>query len=293
MFFYLLYKLGYFLSNALPLEGAYRLAEKCSDLQYALGARDREAVVQNLSIVLKKDIKECRILASKVFRSFGMYLVDFFRMSRLTREEIDKRVRIIGLENIDRALKKNKGVIVLTCHIGNWEMGGVIMGTLGYDISAVVLVHKHKNINNFFIRQREEKGLKVIAVNSIMKRCISTLSNNGILALAGDRDFTNSGVKLNFFGIPTSIPKGPAALSLKTGAPVVPGFLIREGRSNYKFIFGSPIEVELRPGVSKDETVKKATEIFVSAMEDCIRQYPEQWLVFRRFWEDTAGAVVL
>ncbi|MBU1887680.1 MAG: lysophospholipid acyltransferase family protein [Candidatus Omnitrophica bacterium] len=293
MFFYLLYKLGYFLSNALPLEGAYWLAERCSDAQYAFAVRDREAVTQNLSIVLKKDIKECKILTRDVFRSFGTYLVDFFRIPRLTREEVDKKVKVIGRENLDSALKKNKGVIALTCHIGNWEMGGVVTAMLGYNISAVVLIHKHENINDFFTRQRERKGLKVIAVNSIMKRCISALSNKGILALAGDRDFTNSGVMVDFFGIPASIPKGPAALSLKTGAPVVPSFFIRDGRTNYKFIFGSPIEVNEKSGVSRDDAIKKATETFVSVMEDCIRQYPGQWLVFRRFWEDTAGAVVL
>src|SRR3989338_9282430 len=121
----------------------------------------------------------------------------------------------LSVENIDGVLNQNKGGIILTCHIGNWEMGGVVMAMLGYDISAVVLNHRHKDINDFFIKQREEKGLKVVLVDHSMKRCISVLRKNGLLALAGDRDFTNNGIVIDFFGKPASIPKGPAMFALK------------------------------------------------------------------------------
>jgi KDO2-lipid IV(A) lauroyltransferase len=214
-------------------------------------------------------------------------------MLRLDKEIVKKKVRVIGLEKLDKALKQNKGVIALSCHIGNWEMGGVIIGLMGYDISAVVLTHTHKAINEFFIRQREERGLKVISMNSVMKRCISALSRNGILALAADRDFTNSGIELDFFGVPTSIPKGPATLSLKIGSPIVPCFLIREDRFNYRLIFEEPIEIKKRQGIEDKEIIREATRNLVSIMERYITSYPEQWLVFRRFWEAPENAFVL
>jgi KDO2-lipid IV(A) lauroyltransferase len=293
MLFYFLYKIGYFISNVLPLSGAYWLAERLANLQYRFAAKDRESVIKNLSIVLKRPASECTGKSREVFRSFGLYMVDFFRMPKLTKAEIEKRVRFEGLENLDNVLKRGKGAISLSCHIGNWEMGGVVTAMLGYDISAVALTHKHKNINEFFVGQREKKGLKVIAVNSVMKRCVSALFNNGILALIGDRDFTDSGVVIDFFGVPTSLPKGPAALSLKTGAAVVPSFFIREGRSNYKLIFGEPIEVKEKTDVSKEDIVKDATKNFVLIMEKYIRKYPEQWLIFRKFWETPADVFVL
>ena len=101
MFFYILYRIGYFLANILPLKLAYSLAKRISDLQYILAAKDREAVEQNLSIITKKDAGDCRKLARKVFRNFGLYLVDFFRMPNLTIEDIRKRVEIQGIENIE------------------------------------------------------------------------------------------------------------------------------------------------------------------------------------------------
>ncbi len=293
MFFYILYKLGYILANILPLRFAYWLAERFCDIHYFVARKDRKAVTENLSAVLKKDIGECRVLAQKVFRNFGLYLVDFFRILRLDKEVVEKRVRIVGLENVEKVLRQNKGIIILACHIGNWEMGGVAMGIKGYDISAVALNHRHRKINEFFIKQREERGLKVITTSSVMKRCVSVLLRNGLLALVGDRDFTNSGIMLDFFGVPSSIPKGPAMLGLKTRSSIIPGFCIRENRYNYKLIFEKPIEVKETPGVTKEEIVKRATQSFIPIMEKYIRTYPEQWLVFRRFWEAPVDAFVL
>jgi len=293
MGFYILYRIGYVLTNILPLSLAYWLGERFSDIHYCISRKDREAVVKNLSVVLKKDTKECVLLARKVFRNFALYLVDFFRMLHLDKDVVKKRVRVLGRENLDNALKKNKGAIALSAHIGNWEMGGVVTAILGYDISAVVLRHGHEGINKFFLGQREKKGMKAILVDSIMKKCISALSKNGILALLGDRDFTNSGIMLNFFGVPTSIPKGPAMFSVKMGSPIVPTFFIREDRFNYKLIFDKPIEAEKTPGLETDEKVKNLTEKFVSILEKYIKEYPEQWLMFRRFWEPIEDAVVI
>jgi len=293
MIFYILYRIGYLLANVLPLKLAYSLAKRVSDFQYILAKQDRESVVRNLSIVTKKDAYECRRLARRVFRNFGLYLVDFFRMPNLSIEDIKKRVRVEGIENIDGVLKQNRGGIILTCHIGNWEMGGVVMAMLGYDISAVALNHKHKNINDFFIKQREEKGLKVIPINLIMKRCISALRGKGLLALAGDRDFTNNGVIMDFFGIPTSIPKGPVMFALKTNSAIIPGFFVRRDTFNYSLIFDRPIDLEETPERDKDEVIKEANKKIVASMEKYIRAYPEQWLVFRKFWEAPADAVVL
>lgn len=293
MFIYILYRIGYFLANILPLKLAYSLAKRVSDVQYFFSTKDKAAVAQNLGIITKKDASECQKLARRVFRNFGLYLVDFFRMSNLSVEDVKKRIKVEGIENIDGVLKQNKGGIILTCHIGNWEMGGVTMAMLGYDISAVVLNHKHKNINDFFIKQREEKGLKVIPIDHSMKRCISALRKKGLLALAGDRDFTNNGIVMDFFGMPVSIPKGPAMFALKTNSPIIPGMLVRRGSSNYKLIFGTPIELKETPGMDKDEIIKEASKKFVSVMEKNISAYPDQWLIFRKFWEAPVDALVL
>jgi len=119
------------------------------------------------------------------------------------------------------------------------------------------------------------------------------LRGGRMLALVGDRDFTSTGITLDFFGVLTSIPKGPAVLSLKTDSPIIPVVCIRENRYNYKLIFEKPIEIKRAAGVSEADLVAKATKDLVPVMEKFIRTYPEQWLLFRRFWESPAGAVVI
>lgn len=269
----------------LPLKAAYFIAEIVTDIQCFFAVKDREAVAGNLKLVLNKEISECRAMARNVFRNFGYYLVDFFRLGNLDKKTIQEKVKFIGLENIDNVLKEKRGIILLSCHIGNWEMGGVVMGILGYKINAVALNHKHERINKFFINQREKKGMKVITIDSMMKRCVSVLRHGELLALLGDRDFTNSGITLDFFGMPTSIPKGPAILSLMTGVPIIPGLFVRDGKFNYKFIFETPIYIKEKPGVDKDEVIKDASREFVHVMERVIKTYPDQWMVFRKFWE--------
>jgi len=293
MFFYFLYRLGHFFANILPVRIAYWLAERISDIHYYISKRDRHSVAKNLSIILNKDINECNRLAHNVFRNFGLYMVDFFRMDKLDKDFIDRHVDIIGLENIDEILKQGKGLVAVTSHLGNWEMGGVIMAVKGYSISAVALNHAHRKINEFFIRQRQKKGLKVIPIDSAARRCVSALLRKDILGLVGDRDFMDTGIVVDFFGVPTSIPRGPALLSIKTQSPIVPGFLVRDGRMSYKLIFEKPITVDESFQDSEEDRTRQITERFVRVMERYIRMYPEQWLVFRRFWESPVDAFIL
>ncbi|MFH1783050.1 MAG: lysophospholipid acyltransferase family protein [Candidatus Omnitrophota bacterium] len=293
MIFYLLYKFGHFLANTLSIKHAYFVAERFSDVQCFLSRKDRRAVQENLSKVLNKKPEECLGLARKAFRNFGLYLVDFFRVTQYTKEDFKKRVKIVGLENVDNVLKQGRGVIVLSAHLGNWEIAGIAMGARGYDISAVTLNHKHKNIDDFFIDQREKKGMKVITMNSAMKKCVSCLRKAGLLALLGDRDFTDSGVMLKFFGKETSIPKGPVLLSLKTNAAIIPGFGIRTSRFDYTLFFEEPLDIKVDESLDKREAIKEAVKATIPIMEKYIKKYPEQWLVFRRFWEKIEDPMAL
>lgn len=291
MLFYILYRIGNFLACHLPLSTGYRIAEFLSWLQYIFAKKDRFAVIENLRLIYDGDIEKAKRDASEVFRSFGLYLVDFFRFSRLNGEFIVRNVEIKGRENLNSALQENRGVIALTGHIGNWEMGGVIMAVLGYKISAVALVHSYKRINDFFLRQREDKGLMVIPIGIATKRCISALKQGGILALLGDRDFSDTGIPMNFFGKETFIPKGPALFSLKLKSPIVPGFFIRKSRYRYELIFERPIQV--KDNDDPQTALVNLTKEIVDVLEKYIRLYPTQWLMFRPFWEKPKDVFIL
>ena len=287
---YILYKLGQFIALHFPLKIAYKLASFFSDLHYLVADKDRIAVRENLKVIFpEKSESEIRKIRLMMFRNFAKYLVDFFRFSKLDIEYIRKNIRLENLHYLDEALAKGKGVVILTAHIGNWELGGVVVALLGYPFWVVALPHKYKSVNDFFNFQRELKGVKVIPLGRAVRQCLNVLKDNGVIALAGDRDFTEKGVVLDFFGKPTFLPEGPAAFSLKTGSSIVPGFMLRDQDDKFTLRMEKPIElnpsyIEVFYNSNKNERLKEIITQYNVIIEDYIRKYPEQWYMFRRFW---------
>jgi KDO2-lipid IV(A) lauroyltransferase len=270
---------------SLPLKAAYAIAVFLADLHYLFAFRDRRFVRANLKVIFPDAERSfLRRVERKVFRNFAKYLVDFFRFEKLDRPYIEKNVKLENLHYFDQELAKGKGVIVLTAHLGNWELGGVVLAQLGYPLWAVALSHKHKQVDDFFVNQRARKGVNVIPVGKAVRRCIAEIRNNHMLALVGDRDFTEKGVLVDLFGKPTHFPEGPAAFSLGTGASIVPGFMLRNPDDSFTLKIGKP--VEFKPSGDKARDLKGLVTVYRGIFEDYIRNYPEQWYVFRRFWAE-------
>ena len=202
MFNYIIYRIGQFIALSLPLKVGYAIAVAISDLRYFFAFRDRRLVTENLKAIFpdKSDRDLCRIRI-RVFRNFAKYLVDFFRFSRFNKDFVLKNLGIENIGYLDEALKKGKGAVVLSAHLGNWELGGAVIGLLGYPFWVVVLPHKNKKVDNFFNSHRESKGIKVIPLGKAARQCFKVLRNNQLLALVGDRDFSQKGIVIDFFNI--------------------------------------------------------------------------------------------
>ena len=292
MFFYGLYVVGYWACVLLPRGFCYGLARLLADLYSSRAPVDREAVRKNLTAVLGRPASPQEV--REVFRHFAMYLVDFFRFSHLTPKKIRRWIRIEGTEHMEEALRQGKGAIGLTAHLGNFELAGAVLALLGFPVSAVVFTHQNSRVDAFFSRQRAGVGIRAIPVRSQNQRALfqaslDALRGNGVLALVGDRDFFGNGLELPFFGRSVKIPRGPAAFSLRTGAPIVPGFLVREKDGTYRFTLERPIVAP--EGVDREEAMRQMTQACVDAMSRAIRRYPTQWYLFQEFWK--TGPVVI
>ncbi len=301
MFNYILYRIGQFIASRLPLKAAYAVAVILSDMRYYFAFEDNRNVKANLRTILpRKNVREIRDIRVRMNRNFAMYLVDFFRFQGLDGEYIKKFVRVENKQAFDQALSQGKGCIVLTAHLGNWELGGVVLSQIGYPLWAVALPHKSKKVNGFFNSQRESKGIRVIPLGKAFIRCVTLLRSNELIALVGDRDFTkDGGILVNFFGKPAYLPKGPAMISLMTGAPIVPAFMIRNKvHDGFTLRFEKPLmfnsgDKNLQGNGKphrllkvKDEDVKRLTESCARVMEEYIKRFPEQWYMFKKFWAE-------
>jgi KDO2-lipid IV(A) lauroyltransferase len=280
---YILYRIGQFIALHIPLKLGYKIAVFISDLRYIFAYKDRQAVKENLKVIFpEKSNRQIHKIRIRMFRNFAKYLVDFFRFEKIDKRYIEKNIRIENIHYFNHALSRNKGVIVLTAHLGNWELGGVVIALLGFPFWVVALPHKYKKEDEFFNFQRERKGIKVIPLGKAVRACLDVLKKNEIVALVGDRDFTEKGIVLHFFGRPAFFPEGPAAFALKTGAIIVPGFMLRNKDASFTLRIEKPLEFVSTGNKEKDlqEIIIKYKLIF----EDYIRRFPDQWYMFRRFW---------
>lgn len=282
---YLLYRIGEWLALSVPLKTAYKVAVFFSKVHYPFAFADRSAVTRNLKIIFpEKSGKEIYAIRRMVFCNFAKYLADFLRFKKVDMEYIKKNIRLKGLENIDDGLKAGKGVILVTAHFGNWELGGGILAMLGIPLISVALPHKAASVNRFFDSQRQNKGMRILPLGRAAKGCIRALKENRVLALLGDRDFTGSGKVMDFFGKPTLLPQGPAALVLQTGAAILPGFTLRNDDDTVTVIIEKPLEYVLSG--NKEEDMRTITAECKAVFERYIRAYPQQWYMFRRFWKE-------
>jgi lauroyl/myristoyl acyltransferase len=243
-------------------------------------------VQENLRVICGPGV-DVRPAARLVFHNFGKYLVEFYRMPMFTDEVVRKDVVFENQHRLDEALKKGKGVIIMTAHIGNWELGGLALGRMGYPLTAIALPHKERLVNVLFNRQREEGGVTVVPVSSAIRRCIRTLKDNGIVALLADRDFSATGIPMSFFGKKTMIPRGMAMFAYRTGAVVLPMFLARIDNEKFKISIEEPLDL---PENCREMDEKEFMDLFmkqqITILEKKIKEDPSEWLLFRRFWID-------
>ena len=262
---YYLYRIGRFLAKVLPIQVSSALVMVLCDLHFRLSKTDRQAVENNLKIVHKTDhvpYQEVR----EVFRNF---------------------VHIKNIKYLNEVLQKGKGGIIVSAHLGNWEIAGGVLPMLGFPLSVVALAHQDPRVNALFNAQREVFGTMVIQADVVaVRRVLEHLHKNRLVTILADRDFRNHGIMMDFFGRKTMIPKGAAFFSMRTGAPIIPGFFFHTDDDHFVINVYPPIEPpHVQDGKITDEAARDYIQKYLTIIEDEIRKNPSQWLLFREFWK--------
>ncbi|MCK4437344.1 lysophospholipid acyltransferase family protein [bacterium] len=283
---YFLCQLIHFVAFWVPIRFAYWLGERTADVHCLLGGKSRRIIEDNLRQVLGEEIdqKEIERKARKALQNFGKYVVDFSRFRQISKKNLEKFITVEGMENLKEAFFSGRGVIGLTAHLGNWELGGATLALLGYPVNAVALPHAQAPVNRLFVKQRTKKGVKVIPFGAAAKKCYQALRRGEIVALLGDWDISSQGIEVPFFRKLTTIAKGPATFALKTGCYILPGFTIRQRDNRFKLFFEKPFVAE-RTG-DKETDLKTVSQKVAKVLEKYISGYPDQWFLFHRMWPE-------
>jgi len=201
-------------------------------------------------------------------------LIDFLLLGSLSPEELVRRMTIDGREHLELALAGGRGAIMAVPHMGSWDMAGAYAGALGYPISAVA-ERFPGSLNEAVVRTRRRFGLNVIMLGRSAVRAITeALRNNHIVALLCDLE-QGPGLDVRFFGRRAVVPGGPAAIALKTGAPLLPAYQY--------VVYPGHHHVHLDPplAIGTGETKETLMQRVVGRLEDFIKERPEQWYAFR------------
>ncbi|UCC66134.1 MAG: lysophospholipid acyltransferase family protein [Deltaproteobacteria bacterium] len=274
-----------------PLQRIFTLS--IGDVFYLLMSKTRRAVKTNLSLIggQRWDKRRITTLARRTFRNYGQYLLDYMVMHRLTAETKTRMVeRELGQEHMVEALKRGKGVICVTPHLGNWELGGLLLAFKGCDLYVLTLDEINPDIKAFREWMRTRKGIKNIYIDpenptpAAILEVVKLLKKNKVVAMLGDRPGKANTIDLNFFGRKTRFPMGVATLAMATGAAVLPVFVVLRKGNKYRGIIEHPVYFQNLSREEREKGIRRGMAELVRIFEKYIGEYPDQWYNFFPYW---------
>lgn len=273
------------LVRLLPLTWALAFGRCLGRLWYAVDRRHRKVTLINLDLVFQntKSEAEKRDIRRRVFQHFGTVVVEILRFPKINPRNFLKLVELDHIGPLYEALDRGKGLILCAAHYGNWEIMGLALGYLNRPLSVMARPFNNPLIHNYMERLRCRSGNRVIYKHGSIRKVISDLRENRIVGIVNDQDVgDHNRIFSPFFGLDASVSPVPAAIALKTGAPIITGFAVPQGRGRYVLRFGDLIYGD--PKADKDAEIQRITRILNQRLERQIQFQPEYWMwVHKRF----------
>ncbi len=272
--------------GVLPRKFARVLGSGIGWLAFHLLGRLRNVGLRNLELAFpQKTASERDTILRAVYRNLGYLLAEFCRMADYTPEQASRFIHYDGLENYLSARARGRGVLVLTGHLGAWELSSFYHSLMGYPMGMVIRRLDNPLVDEYVNRIRCLHGNRVIHKDDFARGLIATMRAGETVGILMDTNMTPpQGVFVPFFGVAACTASGMARIALKTGASVVPGFLFWEQQEQrYVLRFGKELRLVQTDDPEADAMAN--TALFTGVIEQYIRQYPEQWLWMHRRWK--------
>ena len=258
-----------------------------NSLAVAFLGRTREGIRDNFRRGLGVPKKEAARLARRVFFEYGRATIDAWRLRsnafrpRITTFEEDHRI-------LESSRKGGRGFLLVTGHVGNWEMGAVTLRAHGLTAAVVGQPELDPDVQQMRLRLRSRLGVESIDIGSSMAtafRVRSAVEAGRAVALLVDRAYPEDRVIVPFFGHPTPFLRSPALLARFCDCAVLPGFFLRASDGSYFNVWGEPLAAD--PTLSADDDARRMLGRVSCDLEAVIRAQPSQWFNFYRFWDET------
>jgi lauroyl/myristoyl acyltransferase len=273
-----------------PRTISYPLARRLGSAYFRLRPKYVHAVRSNFSLILgeRGDSERVARAADEMLRGHFSAWIDFLHFATRPPKESSRLVEgVVGFSRILEGRARGKGVLLLTAHLGNWEVGGFMLAEVKQPIHVVLVPDIFPGVERARRRLHRRAGVVEIRVDKSFVPALSVLralDSNAIVAMQGDRDFDNTGLSVPFFGREAYFPRGPFRVAMATGATVLPAFVIRVPDGRYRAVIEEPLAIE--GSGDRKASLRSNIERYVAILERYVRAYPEQWYCFYPFWDD-------
>ncbi len=263
-----------------PLGAAYWLGSRYAALLDRAVPRLRGVALRNLRMAMPELSEERRAtIADGVFRSIGRLMATFAKLPSLNSDNVSRSIRYEGVEHFDEALRQGRGVLFATAHLGNWELSAFAHALMRAPMHVVVRPLDNPLLDAFVERRRALSGNRPLFKKDFARAILKALAANEAVGILIDQNSaTDTGVFVDFFGIPACTGSGFAKIAARSGAAVIPGFALwSDEERRYVLRFYPP--VPMTGDAARD------TQTLQLRLEEVIRAYPDQWLWIHRRWK--------
>ncbi len=273
--------------KVLPERYIYRFARQVANLAYRFVKKQKKIALESLNIAFgkQKSQQEIEQIAKDCFTYMAksafelLFLIDRPKL-------LNANVGIEGKEHLDNALSKGKGVILVSAHFGNFPLLMSRLGIAGYKISGIMRPMRDDRAEKFFMKKRTKVNIKIIYSqprNTCVMNTIKALRDNGLVFIPLDQNFGTGGVFVDFFGSKAATATGPVVLAKRSGAVLLPCFIVRQIDDRHKIIFEP--ELDLIEAQDPQEFILLNIQRLTNIIETYIRKYPAEWGWIHRRWK--------
>ncbi len=264
----------------LPLTVTYGLGRVLSAVYYLSARHNRRLALVNLRMALgdRYSEKELKRIARGSFRTMGHIVLDTLLYTNMPAEKVKRLIRIQGMEHLQTALARGRGVIAISAHLGSFTILAKRLTTEGIKTHFIARHARNKDVEKIIMKFCREAGQKIIfsqPVLSCMKTCRKVLARNEVVVIELDQNFGSEGQEIRFFNRPAVVAPGPVRISQSTQAAIVPMFIIRNPDNTHTLAIEP--EAVLRGEEDEGEFIKENSQYLARIIEKAILRYPEQW----------------
>ena len=283
---FLLFRIAWLIFAQVPAKVAYALGKGLSRAAFFLDAHHRRIALENLRMAMgdQRGEEEIGGLAQASFLHLTLAFVELCRYRRFKEEPAESFVEFEGVPRVVKAREGGRGIILITGHLGSWEMGALASPLIGYPLEVVFRPLDNPYLDRWLAGVRSSTGNQVVPKRNALRPILSSLHKGGIVVVLMDLNtMRGEGVFVDFFGKPASTTYAPALLALRTGAAVFPILTLREQEHRLRVIVGEEIPLSRSGDLQRD--LVENTALFTKVLEGYIREHPEQWFWAHERWK--------